>query len=586
MDVRTLPLVDRLPGKGRPTPPMVLEIDLSRGLLDQNPTDPLSALRQRNTPTLAAVLRGLHAAARPDSDVAAVLLLLGGGVTAAQADELALGLRAVATSGVRTVAFAEAYGEVGAGTVPYALATACESVWLQPSGSVGLTGVSMAMTLLRGGLDKLGVEPQFGQRHEYKTAANQFAAEEITEPHREMTQRLADSVMEHLSAGIAERRGLAVEEMADAVARSPLSAPRALELGLVDRLGYRDEVYASLRDEVGRDGEIELLFASRYAARVDGNRVQQMRRRRDPVVGLVEVRGPIVSGRSRPGGLTGRTAGSDTVVAALGAAAESDDVKAVVLHVDSPGGSYVASDAIRRAVQQLRASGRPVVASMGSVAASGGFFVAMPAERIVSLPTTLTGSIGVLAGKMVLRRTWERLGVVREDVATGPRSTMFSSLQPFSEDQWSALDEWLDEVYEDFTRKAAQDRDMAWESLEPLARGRVWTGADAAARGLVDELGGRRRALELACELADLDPERVRHLAVPEVPWLERLKPAESTSSPTSMRAVPGGFVADVRGLADSVGGPEDVLARLGDLVCDGLAGRGVLSMPVLPRIS
>jgi protease-4 len=475
MDLRTLPLVDRLPGRSRPTPPLVLEIDLSRGLLDHHPTDPLSALRQRNTPPLSAVLRGLHAATRPDSEVAAVVLLLGGGVTAAQADELALALHAVAAAGVRTVAFAEAYGEVGAGTVPYALAAACDSVWLQPSGSVGLTGVSMSMTLLRGGLDKLGVEPQFAQRHEYKTAANQFAAQEITDPHREMTQRLADSVMEHLSAGIAARRGLDAGQMADAVARSPLPAARALELRLVDRLGYRDEVYAWLRSEVGTDGDVELLFASRYAARVDGNRVRQMRRRKDPVVGLVEVRGPIVSGRSRPGGVSGRAAGSDTVVAALGAAADSDDVKAVVLHVDSPGGSYVASDAIRRAVQQLRASGRPVVASMGSVAASGGFFVSMPAERVVALPTTLTGSIGVLAGKMVLRRTWERMGVVREDVATGPASTMFSSLQPFNEDQWSALDQWLDEVYEDFTRKAAEDRDMAWETLEPLARGRVWT---------------------------------------------------------------------------------------------------------------
>jgi protease-4 len=274
------------------------------------------------------------------------------------------------------------------------------------------------------------------------------------------------------------------------------------------------------------------------------------------------------------------------VVAALAAAAESDDVKAVVLQVDSPGGSYVASDAIRRAVQQVRATGRPVVASMGSLAASGGYFVAMPAERIVALPTTLTGSIGVLAGKMVLRRTWERLGVRRDEVATGPRSTMFSSLQPFSEDQWAALDAWLDEVYEDFTRKAAEDRDMAWERMEPLARGRVWTGADAASRGLVDELGGRRRALELACELADLDPDRIRLQTVPRAPLLDRLKPAESTASPASLTAgvQPGGQLADVRVLLESAAGPEGVLTGLADLLADGLAGGGVLSMPMLPR--
>lgn len=585
MDLRTIPLVNRLPGSSVSAPPLVLEIDLSRGLAEQAPADPLSALRQRNTPTLATVLRGLHAASRGD-DVAAVLLLLGGTITATQADELALALRSVAGSGKRTVAFAETYGELVSGTIPYTLAAACQSVWMQPSGSVGLTGLSLAMTLLRGGLDKLGVQPQFGQRHEYKTAANLFAAEEITEPHREMTQRLADSLMEHLTTAIAERRGLSGETVAGAVARSPLAAAQALELGLVDRLGYRDEVYSWLREEVGRDGEVDLLFASRYAARVDRKRMPQVKRRKDPVVGVVEVRGQIVSGRSRPGGIAGRSAGSDTVVAALAGAARSDDVKAVVLHVDSPGGSYVASDAIRRAVQQLRSTGRPVVASMGSVAASGGYFVAMPAERVVALPTTLTGSIGVLAGKLVLRRTWERLGVVREEVSTGPRSTMFSTLQPFSSDQWVALDQWLDEVYADFTRKASADRDMDWERLESLARGRVWTGADAARHGLVDELGGRRRALELACEIGGLDPERVKVQAIPHASWVERLKPAESTASSTSLAADlrPGDALADVRELFASANGPESILADLADLLADGVGGRGALCAPPLPK--
>jgi protease-4 len=214
------------------------------------------------------VLRGLNAAAR-DGDVSAVLLLLGGPVTSTQADELALALREVTAAGTRTVAFAEAYGELGAGTVPYALASACQTVWVQPSGSVGLVGVSLSMTLLRGALEKLGVQPDFGQRHEYKTAANLFAASQITEPHRDMTRRLADSVMEHLTSSIAQRRRLDADVVADAVARSPLSAAQALELGLVDRLGYRDEVYAWLREEVGRDGEIERLFAHRYAARTE-----------------------------------------------------------------------------------------------------------------------------------------------------------------------------------------------------------------------------------------------------------------------------------------------------------------------------
>jgi len=567
MDLRSLPLTDRVPGARRPAPALVLEVDLSRGLLEQPPTDPVAALRQRNTPTLAAVLRGLRAATDDDA-VKAVVLLLGGPVTSSQADELALALGAVEASGVRTVAFAEAYGEVGSGTVPYALAAACGSVWLQPSGAVGLTGVSASMMVAREGLDKLGVDPQFGQRHEFKTAANLFSSPQITEPHRQMSQRLADSVMEHLGSVITTRRGLSAAQLADIVAQAPLSAGRSLELGLVDRLGYRDEVYTWLREGVGRDGEIEVLFAHRYAARVEARRRRQLKRRKDPVVGVVQLHGQIVSGRSRPGGLGGRTVGSDTVVAALAGAAANDDLKAVVLHVDSPGGSYVASDAIRRAVLQLRATGRPVVASMGSVAASGGFFVSMPADRVIALPTTLTGSIGVLVGKFVLRRTLERLGVVREEVGTGPRATMFSTLRPFDDDQWAALDSWLDEVYDDFTRKAADDRRMPWEQLEPLARGRVWTGADAAAHGLVDQLGGRHEALHAACELADLDPDRIRVQAVPHLPLIERLKPAESTG------------MADVRTVLSSAQGLEGVLAGLVDLVTGGPAAPGVLTMP------
>jgi protease-4 len=186
---------------------------------------------------------------------------------------------------------------------------------------------------------------------------------------------------------------------------------------------------------------------------------------------------------------------------------------------------------------------------------------------------------------MVLRRTWEQLGVVREDVPTGPRSTMFSTLQPFSDDQWAALDAWLDEVYDDFTRKAAEDRDMAWERLEPLARGRVWTGADAVSHGLVDEVGGRQRALQLACELAGLDPERVRLAPVPHVPWLERLKPAESTASPAAALVGSGSALADLREVLDSASGPETLIVQLGQLVTGGLAGGGVLSMPDLPQL-
>lgn len=564
MDPRSLPLLRKLPG-GAPASPLVLEVDLTGGVLTEAPGDPLTALRQRNTPNLDALLGGLREAAGDDA-VVAVVLLGGEGLTAAQADELGAGIDAVRAAGKATYAYASTYGELAAGTVPYALAARCEHVWLQPSGQIGLTGVSLGLTLVRGALEKLGVEPQFGQRHEYKTAADLFSAREVSEPSREMAQRLAASVMERLTGLVATHRGLDAETVTALVDRAPLSAAEALDAGLVDRLGFRDELDAALRDA---HGEHELRYLHRYVrGRPERTPVEQLRRRGARQIAVVPVHGAIVDGRGRPGGPgpgSGPRAGADAVVRALLSAGESDRVAAVVLHVDSPGGSYIASDAIRHAVLQLRAAGRPVVASMGSVAASGGYFAAMPTARIFALPTTITGSIGVLAGKFVVGGLVERLGIVRELVDVGANASMFAPDTPFTDAQRARLEAWLDEVYEDFTRKAAEDRGMPWEQLEPLARGRVWTGADALERGLVDELGGRGAAIDHACELAGVRRADVDVVGWPQVPFLERLKPAESSRSAVSA-LVPAGL-----GLPTT---PEDLLALVAGTPA------GVLSLP------
>ncbi|HEU0288179.1 MAG TPA: signal peptide peptidase SppA [Nocardioidaceae bacterium] len=558
-----------LPGRTGVQHPLLLEIDLSRGLAETAPSDPLTALRQRQQPTLPQVLEGLRRAAS-DDDVAGVVVLVGQSIPIAHVDELGPALRRVAEAGKSTVAFATTFGEFGPGSVPYLLAAQCDEIWLQPSGGVGLTGVQLNATLLRGTLDKIGAEPSLRQRYEYKTAANTFMVDHVTEPHREMTQRLADSVMEQVKAVVSERRRLSGDQVDAAVAASPLPAAEALERRLVDRLGYRDEVYADLRQRLGEDGQVDLRFVHRYAHRLATKPAEQLRRRRSAVVAAIPVRGTIHTGRSRPGGPGGPSAGSDTVTAALRHAAESDQVKAVVLVVNSPGGSYVASDAIRHAVQTVREAGKPIVASMGAVAASGGYFVSMAADRIVALPSTLTGSIGVLAGKIVLRQTFDRLGITTEAIGSGPQATMFSTTVPFDDDQTARLDAWLDQVYEDFTHKAADDRRLPWDTLEPMARGRVWTGADAESRGLVDELGGRQRAIELACELATLDRDRIRLQAVPHVAFFDRLRAAESTESPSAALAVP---------LSASLpGGPEELLRLAGSAL--GLPERGVLSLP------
>lgn len=554
-----LSAITRPLGIGSRGPRTVLELDLSHGLQTGPPRHPLEALRQRNAPSLRAVGDGLRRAAS-DDDVLGLLVHVGTcPLSLAVADEVGA-MIADFTQSKPSIAWTATFGELGGGMAGYRVAVNAGQIWVQPSGSVGLTGVHLGITLLRGALDKVGVDPEFGQRHEYKSAADQFAATEVSDANREMVQRLADAIVDDTVVRVAARRGIGEGDVRDAMARAPLSAASALEAGLVDHVGYRDEVYAHARETW--TPAWEPVFVHRWAqAQAKGAQLRAITRRNAPKVATVGVTGAIVLG---PG--TGNQAGSDAVCARLREVGRDDDVKAVLLRVDSPGGSYVASDAIRREVLRLRESGRPVVTTMGAAAASGGYFVAMPCDEIVAQPTTLTGSIGVLAGKMVVARLLERVGIVHEAIDSGPRAGFLAPGARFSDDEWSLLDGWLDEVYADFTAKAARDRGMDLDRLEPLARGRVWLGTDALERGLVDHLGGTRLALERACHLAGLDVDDVRLSSPSPLEWLQRLRPAESSESPAAARAV-------------LPTGPEALLERVAGSVGIALP-HGVLSMP------
>jgi protease-4 len=549
------------------------------------------------------VVEGLRRGAR-DPQVAAVIVQVGGVISVAQAEELGAALREAADQGTATVAWAESYGELSPGTVPYYLAAHCDEVWLQPSGGVALTGVAVAMTLLRGVLDKVGAEPQLGQRHEYKTAAEQLSAHEVSPANREMSQRLADSVVEQVRRLVVRTRGITPAEFDAILDGGPLTAQQARAAGLVDRVGYRDEAYAALtRTVLGveqpREGggvldgatpdlsDVRWQYASRYAARHGQSR--QRPGRPQPVVAVVDVTGGIVSGRGGAAPGRGPSAGSDAVGAALRTVGEDSRVEAVVLHVDSPGGSYSASDSIRREVLALREGGRAVVASMGAVAASGGYFVSMAADEVVALPSTLTGSIGVLGGKIVLRELADKVGLEQELVTAGQHAAMFSSLRRFGDEEWQRVQDWLDSVYLDFTTKAALDRRLPISDLEPVARGRVWTGADARTHGLVDTLGGLQTAVSAACARVGLDRESVQVRHFPRQRLADRLRPPESSRSPaaalsgpqwtSSLR--PTQVLTDLAPLPGHVGGLLDLV-----LMALAPAAPGVLTMPVQLTVS
>jgi protease-4 len=530
----------------RRTGPLILELDLTDGIAEGPATDPLSALLTMRRTRLQDLLYGLKRAAG-DKRVRMLVVKVGGSrIGLAKVQELRAAVSDFRKSGKLAVAWAESFGDFVHGNVPYYLATGFDKIYLQPSGTLGLTGIAVEQVFLRGTLEKLGIGVQSAQRHEYKSAPEQFTESGFTEASREEMTRLTESVTEQLVGVIAAGRGLPVERVTELLARGPFLAPQALAEGLVDGLLYRDEVYDQVRKEAGADAS--LLYLQRYQRtqslndlpRRLGSSVQGMAPgQHERFVATVYAHGAIRHGRSGRGGPGGAGMGSDTVAAALRAAATDDGARAVVLRVNSPGGSYTASDVIWREVVRLRAAGKPVVVSMGDVAASGGYFISAPADVIVVQPGTITGSIGVFMGKPVLRELFGRAGVTTDSITDGTgaeRATMFSSSRPFSEAEWARINEWLDAVYADFTEKVASGRRMSADRVHELARGRVWTGADAIANGLADEVGGLSEAVAIARKRAGL-PDDAPVRVYPRLGPLDQLRPAESSEARPAARA-------------------------------------------------
>jgi protease-4 len=539
----------------RQTAPLILELDLTDGLAEGPVTDPLSALMSRRRMRLPDIIEGLHRA-RQDDRVRALAVKVGGGrIGLARMQEIREAVTEFRESGKLTVAWSETFGEFTHGNVPYYLATAFDRIYLQPSGTVGLTGITVEQLFLHDALAKAGITFQSAKRHEYKSAADNLTERGFTGPTREAVERLAVSVAEQITAAVAERRGKTPEAARALLDRGPFLAEDALAEGLVDALGYRDEVYADVRKEAGADAILQ--YVARYQrAHALAQRARKLPNPRERFVAVIYATGPIRQGRSNRGPLSGSSIGSDTVAAALRSATSDERVRAVLLRVNSPGGSAVASDTIWREVVRTRAAGKPVVVSMSDVAASGGYYISMAADVIVAQPGTLTGSIGVIMGKPVFEEAFGRVGITTDSVSVGTGATMFAPTHPFSEDEWQRINTWLDAVYRDFTEKVASGRRMTAERVHEIARGRVWTGADAAQNGLVDELGGMAAAAEIARRRAGL-PADAPLRVFPRLTPLDQLRPPESSESR------PAASVLDL-GFADAWGPAWRLAARAG----------------------
>jgi protease IV len=472
-----------------------------------------------------------------------------------------------------------AWAETYPGTLSYYLASAFREVWMQPSGTVGLVGFATNALFLRDALDKAGIEAQFIARGEYKSAANLFTQDRYTDAHREADGRLIESLHAQVWQAVAESRQIDpvdVDKLAD---KAPLLRDDAVTGRLVDRIGFRDEAYARIGELVGAPGiSLEAgdadsddapprLYLSRYARATASRPTPPMPpipgRKGKPTIAVVTVHGPIVSGRGGPQLLPfgNSSAGGDTIAAALREAAADDSVSAIVLRVDSPGGSVTGSETIWREVIRVRSgkdgAGKPVVASMGAVAASGGYYVSMGADAIVANAVTITGSIGVVTGKLVARELKDRIGVGSDSVRTNPNADAWSINKPFTDEQHAHVEAEADLFYTDFIERVAQGRKMSAEAVDAIARGRVWTGADAKERGLVDELGGLRTAITRAKVLAGLEPDAdVRIVGYPGSSLMDLLRPKPSSqpaaaSMPEALAALVGRSVAGVVGQAE-----------------------------------
>jgi protease IV len=399
------------------------------------------------------------------------------------------------------IGFAESLGSGGTHVSDYYLASALEQIWLQPSGGFAVAGLAIETPFVKNGLDKLGVRIEGGKRYEYKSAPDSFLETGYTRPARENLQQLLDSLYGQFVADVARERNIEAAKVRQLIDSAPFDSERARQERLVDRVGYRNDALDEVWTRTGKTRD--LVSLSDYAN--DSTRPKP----RGDTVALVRINGAIMSGSPNRGPLDDdNIATAEDVVDALEQAAAAKEVRAIVLRIDSPGGTYPASDAIADAVGRARSLGKPVIVSMGDVAASGGYLAALRGDVIVAQPTTITASIGVFGIWPVATDLLASLGINVDRLSIGTNAGMHSVFQPPTAAQRVVISRELDVIYADFTRQVSEARKLDGPRLDAAARGRVFSGVDAKKAGLIDELGGLQLALSIAKAKAGIDESR------------------------------------------------------------------------------
>lgn len=519
----------------------VLELDLREGLSDQTPTNPFAAFGGSSLSTMQIV--DTLAQAQEDDNVKALLIRLPeGGMTPAAADEVRQAVQRFKAADKRVIAHSQGLSPIGAVISTYMVGGAASELWMQGTARFEATGLSSESLFLGRAFERYGVDAEFEQRYEYKNAVNQFTESDFTPAHREATVAWMTSIHGSAIANIARDRRMQPAALTTALEGGPYSAEQALSLRLIDKVGEVEQAEAEAKRIAGDNAEI-VEFAD-YAG-MKGER----RGSGSDAIAIVGGEGAILTGTGDTGFGGGSSIASDMTAEAIYDAIEDDAVKAIVFRVSSPGGSPTASEQILAAVRAAQAADKPVVVSMGDYAASGGYWISSEADWIVAQPSTITGSIGVFGGKFVLADALARFGVDLRTLSVGGQySDAFSPVEPFTPEQRAQFAASMDQTYAEFITRVARGRNLSAERVGEIARGRVWTGAQARGLGLVDQLGGLHEAIAKAKELAEISADaevRFKRFPTPQSPF-EALSDMFGVSSEAARALVMvGGVMSD-----------------------------------------
>jgi protease-4 len=494
-----------------------LVLKVGGDLAEIAPTNVVGYLRGANTPTVRTFVENLRKA-KVDARVSAVLLKPTGFESPywAKVQEIRDAVLDFRKSGKPVYAYLE-YG----GDREYYLATAADRVFLMPSSPLDLTGIATYEVFLRGTLDKIGAYPDMHHIGEYKTAPNQLTEKGYTKAHKEMDESLNRDLYEQLVRGIADGRKKNEADIQHLIDDGPFLPEDALRAGLVDDVLYEDQVEEKLRGIVSGGDKSAAASVNERLRKIEGDDYARVSPttfglNKGPRIGVIYATGTINAGRSGYDPLSGAVIGADTLIESIRQARRDSSLRAIVIRIDSPGGSATASDAIWRELMIARKdrADRPIVASMSDLAASGGYYIALPAEVIVAQPSTLTGSIGIFGGKIVTGGVYEKLGANIGSTSIGKNAEINSPARPFNAGELKKLQEQLQAFYDQFVEKVAQSRHTSPEKIDQVAQGRVWTGRQAKDNGLVDVLGGLDTAVAIAKQRAKLAADTEVELVV------------------------------------------------------------------------